>query len=225
MKTNREAKPVLGSKAPFFEANTTHGNIRFPDDFKGKWVIFFSHPADFTPVCSTEFIAFARKQQELKALNTELIALSVDTMFKHSHWIHSIEEALSEKEGLSIDFPVIDDSELQVATKYDMIHPDVSEVLTVRTLYIIDPEGTIQLITHYPEGLGRSVDEIIRSLRGLQKLREERIAIPANWVPGDDVIAIPHDMYLDSVEARMAKDNSIKECIDWYLCFKEDIEE
>ena len=163
--------PKIGDKAPSFKAKTTQGEINFPEDYKGKWVILFSHPADFTPVCTTEFMTFASMQDEFKELNTELIGLSVDSLYAHIAWLRTIKEKIKWNglEDVEVKFPVIEDITMEVANKYGMISPTQSNTQAVRAVFFIDPEGMIKTIMYYPSSLGRNFDEIKRVLQGLQK--------------------------------------------------------
>lgn len=213
----------IGDKAPSFKAVTTQGNISFPEDYKGKWVILFSHPADFTPVCTTEFITFASMQEEFKKLNTELIGLSIDSIYAHIAWLRTIKEKIKWKKykNVEVTFPVIEDIKMEVANKFGMIAPNASTTQAVRAVFFIDPNSTIRTILYYPAALGRNFDEIKRILLGLQKADEDSVALPANWKPGDDVIMPPPG------SCGLAKDrvNSKQEgtyCLDWFLCFKKD---
>jgi len=211
--------PLIGEKAPSFEAQTTRGKIRFPEDFKGKWVILFSHPADFTPVCTTEFVAFQKRYEEFKKLNCELVGLSIDQVFSHIKWVEWIKEKLN----IEIKFPVIADDTGRVATLYGMIHPGKG-TNTVRSVFIIDPEGTIRAILYYPQEVGRNMDEILRVVRALQISDREGVAIPANWpnneLVGDSVI-IPPATDEETARERLRKAEAKEiECFDWWFCYK-----
>ncbi len=207
--------PLIGEKAPSFTAPSTHGTINFPDDYKGKWVVFFSHPADFTPVCTTEFVAFAKRLEEFKKLNTELVGLSVDQVFSHIKWVEWIEEKLGEK----IPFPIVADNTGEIARKYGMLHEQGPA--TVRAVFIIDPEGIIRTILYYPMELGRNMDEILRIIRALQVHQAHKVAIPANWpnneLIGDRVIVPPPQSRQEAEERLKRKDI---ECYDWWFCHK-----
>ena len=181
--------PLINDDAPAFKAVTTQGEINFPQDYEGKWVILFSHPADFTPVCTTEFMTFASMIQEFKGLNTELIGLSVDSLYAHIAWLRKIQEL--EWNGISkpeVTFPLIEDIKMDVARKYGMIQPGASTTQAVRSVFFIDPKGKIRAIIYYPLSLGRNFDEIKRVILALQKADADNCATPANWRPGDDVI-------------------------------------
>ncbi|MDR2902565.1 MAG: peroxiredoxin [Lactobacillales bacterium] len=182
--------PLIGSDAPEFTAASTKGTIHFPKDYKGKWVILFSHPADFTPVCTTEFIMFAQLAKEFKKLNTELIGLSVDSLSSHVAWLYVIKDRVKFKkhEHVHIPFPVIADLSTEVARKYGMIHDKANGTKTVRAVFFIDPQAKIRTILYYPASTGRNFDEILRILKSLQLCDKEDISTPADWMPGDDII-------------------------------------
>lgn len=175
--------PKLDEPAPLFTARTTLGPLSL-EDLRGKWVILFSHPADFTPVCTSEFIAFQNSKADFEALNCELIGLSVDSVYSHIAWLESIET----KFDVKITFPVIEDVSMAVSTAYGMIHESSSSTATVRSVFIIDPDGVLKALTHYPLTVGRSVNELLRLLKGLQLSEKENVAIPAEWQPGGDVL-------------------------------------
>ena len=182
--------PRLGEKIPSFEAQTTSGRIRFPEDYRGKWVVLFSHPADFTPVCTTEFVAFQKRYQEFKKLNCELIGLSIDQVFSHLKW----KEWIREKLGVEIEFPIIADDQGRIARLLGMIHPSKG-TNTVRAVFIVDPKGILRAMIYYPQELGRNMDEILRAVKALQISDEKGVAMPANWpnneLIGDKVIIPP----------------------------------
>ncbi|RJS73226.1 MAG: peroxiredoxin [Candidatus Syntrophoarchaeum sp. WYZ-LMO15] len=201
--------PLIGDPAPDFEAVTTFGKIRLKD-YRGSWLILFSHPADFTPVCTTEFIAFTEIYEEFKKRNTELLGLSVDSISSHIAWIRNIEEKL----GVKIPFPIIADLNREVAKKYGMIHPGSSKTETVRCVFIIDPEGILRAMLYYPLTNGRNMDEILRLLDAIQTSDEHKVATPANWKPGDKVVVPPPNTQ-EMAEERMKEGY---ECVDWYLC-------
>lgn len=215
--------PKIGENAPSFKAKTTQGDINFPEDFKGKWVILFSHPADFTPVCTTEFMTFASMEEEFKALNTQLIGLSVDSLFAHIAWLRRIKEKIKWNglEDVEVKFPVIEDITMEVANKYGMISPTQSNTQAVRAVFFIDPEGIIKTIMYYPSSLGRNFDEIKRVLQGLQKAEKDSVALPANWRPGDDVI-VPPAGSCGVAKERVENTPEDMYCLDWFLCFKKD---
>lgn len=214
--------PLIGTRAPEFKAVTTHGEVDFPADYEGKWVILFSHPADFTPVCTTEFMTFASRHEEYRELNTELIGLSVDSVNSHLGWVDSIKNiSWKNIDQPSIEFPIIDDVTREVAFKYGMIQGE-SDTAAVRAVFFIDPEGIIKTILYYPASLGRNFDEIKRILVGLQKAEEENIALPADWKPGEDVI-VPPPATTEAIKERLelgkGEDYDLK---NWYLTFKKD---
>jgi peroxiredoxin (alkyl hydroperoxide reductase subunit C) len=212
--------PLIGEKAPSFKAKTTHGMINFPDDYKGKWVVLFSHPADFTPVCTTEFYAFQKRYEEFKKLNTELIGLSIDQVFSHIKWVEWIKEKL----GIEIKFPIIADDLGNVAKLYGMIHPGKG-TNTVRSVFIIDPNGIIRAILYYPQEVGRNIDEILRVVRALQVSDKNGVAMPANWpnneLIGSKVIIPPASSEKEAKERlEKAKKKEI-EAYDWWFAYKE----
>ena len=204
--------PRIGDPAPDFEAVTTKGKIKL-SDFKGKWVILFSHPADFTPVCTTEFVAFAKINDELTKRNVQLIGLSIDSLYSHIAWIRRIKEKL----GVDIPFPVIADLDMKVATLYGMIHPEESTTAAIRCVFFIDPEMTLRAMVYYPLNVGRNMDEILRVIDALQTADKYKVAMPANWRPGDKVI-VPPPTTTDAAEQRIHEGY---EYIDWFLCKKE----
>ncbi len=204
--------PRLNEPAPDFEALSTFGPIKL-SDFRGKWVILFSHPADFTPVCTTELTEFARRHEEFKKLNTQLIGLSIDSIYSHLAWIRNMEQHF----GVKIDYPLIADLDMKVAQLYGMIHPGASSTATVRCVFFIDDEGILRAMIYYPLTNGRSVDEILRVLQGLQLNKSKNVATPEGWKPGDKVI-VPAPTTLPAAEER-AKDKSL-EVVDWYFAKK-----
>ncbi len=214
--------PLIGTPAPAFVAQTTQGTINFPEDYKGKWAIIFSHPADFTPVCTTEFMTFASMAQEFKALNTELIGLSIDSIHSHLAWLHAIRGySWNGIEKPEIQFPVIADLKMEVAEKYGMLQGE-SETSAVRAVFFIDPNGIIRTILYYPAVLGRNFEEIKRIVLGLQKADAEKVALPANWQPGKDVI-VPPPGTCNAIKARMEEVKAEGyEMKDWFLTFKKD---
>lgn len=215
--------PRIGEDAPAFEAVTTEGNIKFPEDYKGKWVILFSHPADFTPVCTTEFMTFAKMQEEFAELNTELIGLSIDSIYAHLAWLKRIEEKIewNGMKNVKIGFPVIEDISMEVAKKYGMISPTQSTTQAVRAVFFIDPKGKVRTIMYYPASLGRNFDEIKRVIQGLQKADKDKVATPADWRPGDDVI-VPAPGTMGGIAKREEQEDEDITCLDWFLCFKKD---
>ncbi len=212
--------PLIGDDAPAFTAVTTQGPISFPEDFKGKWVILFSHPADFTPVCTTEFMTFASMADEFKALNTELVGLSVDSLYAHIAWLRKIQEIeWNGKKNVEVKFPLIEDIRMEVANKYGMIQPGQSNTQAVRAVFIIDPQAKIRTILYYPLSTGRNFDEIKRIIQALQKADADKVATPADWRPGDDVI-IPTAGSCGTAKERMESTDDDKYCLDWFMCFK-----
>ncbi|MGC8932764.1 MAG: peroxiredoxin [Candidatus Methanodesulfokora sp.] len=211
--------PLLGEKFPEIEVKTTHGVFKLPDQYKGKWFVLFSHPADFTPVCTTEFVAFQKRYDEFRKLNAELIGLSIDQVFSHIKWIEWIEQKL----GVKIEFPVIADDVGRVAGKLGLIHPGKG-TNTVRAVFIVDPHGIIRLIIYYPQEIGRNIDEILRALTALQTADKHGVAIPANWpnneLIGNKVIIGPaSDVETAKERLELAKEKTI-ECYDWWFCYK-----
>lgn len=215
--------PLIGEKAPEFKAETTQGHIDFPKDYKGKWVILFSHPADFTPVCTSEFITFASMEKDWKDLNVELIGLSIDSTYSHIAWLRTIKEKIEWKgmKDVEIHFPVISDLTMEVAKKYGMLQPQASTTQAVRAVFIIDPEGTIRAILYYPLTSGRNMEEIKRLIIALQRNVEHQVATPANWQPGDEVI-IPPPGSCGAAKERVEKAGDDYHCLDWFLCLKKD---
>jgi peroxiredoxin (alkyl hydroperoxide reductase subunit C) len=204
----RPAGPRLNEPAPAFDALTTHGQKTL-EDYRGKWLILFSHPADFTPVCTTEFIAFAKRQDEFAALNTELLGLSIDSHYSHIAWVLNIKE----KFGVDVRFPIIADLNMAVAQAYGMIQPGASDTAAVRATFIIDPEGVLRAMVYYPMNAGRSVAEIHRLLVALQTADENKCAMPENWVPGDEVI-VPTPPTPEAAQARAGEGYNT---VDWYF--------
>ncbi len=217
--TNR--LPLIGEDAPAFEAESTQGPIRFPEDYKGKWVIFFSHPADFTPVCTTEFMTFAKMQEEFRALNCELLGLSIDSIYSHIAWLRTIKEKIEFRgmKGLEVTFPVIADLTMEVARKYGMLQPSASTTHAVRAVFLIDPQGKIRAILYYPLSAGRHMDEIKRLLIALQTADAHGVATPANWQPGEEVI-LPPPGSCGAAQERVGAAAEGVRCVDWFLCFK-----
>ena len=203
--------PRIGEAAPDFRAVTTHGVLKL-EDFKGQWLILFSHPADFTPVCTTEFIAFAEIYPELQKRGVDLLGLSVDSVSSHIAWVRNVEE----KMGVKIPFPVIADLSKEVSLAYGMIHPGQSKTETVRCVFIIDDKQTIRTILYYPLTTGRNMDEILRIVDALQTTDKHGVATPANWRPGDMVVVPPPNTQ-EMAEERVKQGY---ECVDWYLCRK-----
>lgn len=214
--------PLIGDKAPSFKAATTQGEINFPEDYEGKWVILFSHPADFTPVCTTEFMTFGYMQEEFKKLNTELIGVSIDSLHSHIAWLRAIQKLeWKNYKNVEIKFPLIDDVKMEVSKKYGMLQPGFSDTQAVRAVFIIDPKGIVRLIMYYPSSTGRNFDEIKRVIVAMQKAEQERVATPADWRPGDDLI-VPPPGTCGAAKERVQDKAEDMRCLDWYLCFKKD---
>ncbi len=204
--------PQLNKPAPEFNAPTTHGPKTLAD-YKGRWLVLFSHPADFTPVCTTEFMAFAKKHEEFQALNCDLLGLSIDSHYSHIAWVRNIKENF----GIEIPFPIIADLSMEVAKSYGMVQPGASDTSAVRATFIIDDKGILRAMVYYPMTNGRSVDEFVRLVKALQTSDEYGVATPENWRAGDKVI-VPPPASTEEAEARMAEGY---ECSDWYFCKKE----
>jgi len=202
-------------------AETTQGVVHFPDDYKGKWVIFFSHPADFTPVCTTEFMTFASMEDEFRALNAELLGLSIDSGYSHIAWLRTIKEKIEFKgmKGVEVNFPVISDLTMEVAKAYGMLQPAASNTQAVRAVFMIDPNAIVRAILYYPLSNGRNMDEIKRLLIAMQHSDEYDIATPANWQLGDDVI-IPPPGSCGTAKARVEKADKDSKVLDWFLTLK-----
>ena len=217
MEKQTYAMPLIGDQAPAFEAETTQGKIRFPEDYKGKWVVLFSHPSDFTPVCTSEFVMFGALQREFDALNCRLLGLSVGTNASHIAWLRSIRDRIEFKghRNVSLRFPLIADMSMDVARKYGMIQPAASATAAVRAVFFIDPVATIRAVIYYPMQLGRNFDELKRVLVGLQTIDEHHVALPADWRPGDDII-VPAPATYDGTD----KTAEGMKCYDWYFCKK-----
>ncbi|MGI5897660.1 MAG: peroxiredoxin [Candidatus Dojkabacteria bacterium] len=212
--------PRIGDKAPSFKAVTTQGDIKFPEQYKGSWVILFSHPADFTPVCTSEFMTFASLEKEFEKLNCKLVGLSVDGLYSHIAWLRTIKEKIEYKgmKDIEVKFPLIEDITMEVAKKYGMIQDGESSTKAVRAVFIIDPKGIIRTILYYPISTGRNFDEILRVLEALQTADEFGVATPADWRPGDDVI-VPTAGSCGVAKARMEDKRTMK-CYDWFFCTK-----
>ena len=222
METNVQtivSMPRIGEKAPEFQAVTTQGNINFPNDYQGKWVILFSHPADFTPVCTTEFMTFAKMEKEFNDLNCNLVGLSVDGLYSHIAWLRTIKEKIQfrDMKNIEVQFPLIEDITMEVAKKYGMIQPGESSTKAVRAVFFIDPKGIIRAIIYYPLSLGRNFDELKRELIAMQTADKYSIATPADWRPGEDVI-VPPAGSCGTAKERMESDDV--KCSDWFFCTK-----
>jgi peroxiredoxin (alkyl hydroperoxide reductase subunit C) len=221
--TKTYGMPLIGDPAPAFTAKTTQGEINFPGDYKGKWVILFSHPADFTPVCTTEFMTFASMQDDFRKMNVELIGLSIDSIYAHIAWLRTIKEKIEYKglKGVEVNFPVIEDIKMDVAKTFGMLQPNASSTQAVRAVFIIDPAAKVRAILYYPLSCGRNMDEIKRLIQAMQKADKDGVATPANWRPGDDVI-IPPPGSCGTAKERVEKKEEGKYCLDWFICFKKD---
>jgi peroxiredoxin (alkyl hydroperoxide reductase subunit C) len=204
--------PRIGDKAPDFDAVTTIGNLKFSDYNKGNWVILFSHPADFTPVCTTEMSGFALEKDFFAQHNTKLMGLSIDSIHSHIAWVNAVQE----KTGILFEFPIIADLDMKVAKLYGMLQPGESETAAVRAVFIIDPNGMVRLVMYYPLNIGRNMEEIKRALQALQTASENSVACPLNWKPGEKVI-VPAPKTLEGLAERK---KSNLEMVDWYLAKK-----
>lgn len=213
--------PRIGDKAPSFKAVTTQGNINFPEDYAGKWAILFSHPADFTPVCTSEFMTFASMQKDFDALNIQLVGLSVDGLYSHIAWLRTIKEKIEYKgmKNVEVNFPLIEDITMEVANKYGMMQPGESNTKAVRAVFFIDPKGIIRAMIYYPLSLGRNFDELKRVIIALQTADNFGVAMPADWRPGDDVI-VPTAGSCGVAKSRMEGEEEGVKCYDWFFCTK-----
>ncbi len=215
---NKTQMPLLGDKFPEMTVQTTQGQLNLPKAFEGKWMVLFSHPADFTPVCTTEFVAFQKRYSQFKNLNCQLVGMSVDQVFSHIKW----EEWIKEKLNTEIEFPIIADTG-EVAQKLGLIHPGKG-TNTVRAVFVVDPAGIIRTIFYYPQELGRNIDEIVRVVKALQIADKNKVAMPANWpeneVVGDHVI-LPPATDRKTAQARLVEaERGTYQCFDWWLCHK-----
>jgi peroxiredoxin (alkyl hydroperoxide reductase subunit C) len=218
--TNEYNFPIIGQKAPEFTAETTQGPINFPKDYAGHWVILFSHPADFTPVCTTEFMTFGSMMPEFSALNCKLVGLSIDSIYSHIAWLRTIQERLTYKgmKNIEVTFPLIADIKMTVAKKYGMLHPTADDTKAVRAVFVIDPEGKIRTILYYPLTTGRNFQEIKRILIALQTADKHNVATPADWQPGDDVIIPPPGSCGTAKERVGTADKKGYTCLEWFFC-------
>ena len=206
--------PLIGEKFPEMKVPTTHGMKNLPGDYEGKWLVLFSHPADFTPVCTTEFVAFAKRFEKFQDLNTELLGLSIDQLFSHIKWVEWIEDELD----IPIPFPIIADDQGQIAAKLGMVHPGKG-TNTVRAVFIVDDKGIIRLILYYPQEIGRNMDEVLRAVEALQVSGKNKVAVPANWPNNElikDRVILPPPTDVKAAQERKDKDN----CFDWWFCHK-----
>ncbi len=214
-RSNNYTRPLqIGDKAPLFNAESTSGIIKL-SDYYGKWLILFSHPGDFTPICTSEFIAFSKSYNEFKKRNCELLGLSIDSTPSHIAWLNSIYHAT----GVKVPFPIISDLSMEIANMYSMIAPSVSNTSTIRSVFIIDKEQVIRAILQYPKTNGRNIGEILRLLDSIQLTDKENILTPANWIPGmPTVLKTPN-----TFEELIDKNTNTYNCLDWYLCFNDNI--
>jgi len=210
--------PRIGEPAPGFRAVTTQGIIDFPKQYEGSWVIFFSHPADFTPVCTSEFMTFAMLEDKFANANCKLVGLSVDGLYSHIAWLRGIKEKIEYRgmKQVEVKFPLIEDITMDVSKKYGMIQPGESSTKAVRAVFVIDPKGIVRTILYYPLSTGRNFDELYRIVIALQTADAFQVATPADWQPGDDVIVPPAGscgVAKDRVEGKQDMT-----CYDWYFC-------
>lgn len=213
--------PRIGEKAPEFKAITTQGDIHFPEQYAGNWVILFSHPADFTPVCTSEFMTFASLEGKFAELNCKLVGLSVDGLYSHIAWLRTIKDKIEYKgmKNVEVKFPLIEDITMEVAKKYGMIQPGESNTKAVRAVFIIDPKGIIRAMIYYPLSMGRNFDELVRAVMALQAADAFSVATPADWRPGDDVI-VPTAGSCGVAKDRMEGKQEGVTCHDWFFCTK-----
>ena len=212
--------PRIGDKAPEFKAITTQGEINFPSDYKGNWVILFSHPADFTPVCTSEFMTFAHLEEKFEKANCKLVGLSVDGLYSHIAWLRTIKDKIefNGMKDIEVKFPLIEDITMNVAKKYGMIQPGEHKTQAVRAVFFVDPESTVRAVIYYPLSLGRNFDEIYRALIAMQTSDKFNVATPADWEPGNDVIISPAGS-CGVAQERMTNTDDL-ECKDWFFCTK-----
>lgn len=213
--------PLIGESAPAFSAVTTQGPLRFPDDYRGRWVVLFSHPADFTPVCTTEFMTFATLLPQFEALNCKLIGLSIDSNYSHIAWLRTIKEKIKYKgmENVEVTFPVIADLKMEVARSYGMLQPSADDSHAVRAVFVIDPDAKVRAVLYYPLSTGRNFDEILRLLVAMQTADAHQVATPADWRPGDEVI-VPPPGSCGVAQERLARPDPNMRCLDWFLCLR-----
>ena len=212
--------PRIGEKVPSFKAVTTQGEINFPEQYEGSWVILFSHPADFTPVCTSEFMTFATMAPKFEEANCKLVGLSVDGLYSHIAWLRTIKEKIEYKgmKDVEVKFPLIEDITMEVAKKYGMMQPGESNTKAVRAVFVIDPNGVVRTVLYYPLSLGRNFEEIYRIVIALKTADEFSIATPADWQPGDDVI-VPTAGSCGVAKERMESKDEMH-CYDWFFCTK-----
>lgn len=221
MENEVTSMPRIGDEAPAFEAVTTQGKIYFPADFEGKWIILFSHPSDFTPVCTSEFVTFGKMAEEFEQLGCQLVGLSIDGLYSHIAWLRTIHEKIEFNgiKNIEITFPLIADIKMDVAHQYGMVQPNESTTTAVRAVFFIDPKGIIRTIIYYPLALGRNFDEIKRVLIGLQTIDKYNVALPADWRPGRDVI-VPTPGTAQAAKERMETKKEGQVCYDWFFCLE-----
>jgi peroxiredoxin (alkyl hydroperoxide reductase subunit C) len=221
MENTPVSMPRIGDKAPQFKAVTTQGEINFPEQYAGSWVILFSHPADFTPVCTSEFMTFATMESKFSELNCQLVGLSVDGLYSHIAWLRTIKDKIEYKgmKNVEVKFPLIEDITMEVAKRYGMIQPGESSTKAVRAVFVIDPKGVIRAIIYYPLSMGRNFDELLRVLQALQTADAFSCATPADWRPGDDVI-VPTAGSCGVAKERMDGKEAGVTCHDWFFCTK-----
>lgn len=214
--------PRLNEPAPAFTAVTTQGEVNFPADFAGHWVVFFSHPADFTPVCTSEFMTFAHMEKEFAEYNTKLLGLSIDSLYGHIAWLRLIKDRMEFRgwKDVEVKFPLIEDIKMEIAHKYGMVQPGEGDTQAVRAVFIVDPKGILRTIMYYPMSTGRNMQEILRILKALQTADQFSVATPADWVPGERVI-VPTAGSCGVAKERMNGEVEGVECVDWFYCTKE----
>lgn len=217
--TTAPALPQLGKPVPAFTAITTQGEVNFPADYAGHWVVFFSHPADFTPVCTSEFMTFAHLERDFAAINTKLLGLSIDSLYGHIAWLRTIKEKMEFRgwKDVEVQFPLIEDISMDIARQYGMIQPGEATTQAVRAVFIVDPEGILRTMLYYPLSAGRNMQEILRAIKALQVADEFNVATPADWVPGERVIVSTAGSCGQAKE-RMEGDMEGVECVDWFFC-------
>lgn len=220
--TTAPALPQLGKPVPAFTAITTQGEVNFPADYAGHWVVFFSHPADFTPVCTSEFMTFAHLERDFAAINTKLLGLSIDSLYGHIAWLRTIKEKMEFRgwKDVEVQFPLIEDISMDIARQYGMIQPGEATTQAVRAVFIVDPEGILRTMLYYPLSAGRNMQEILRVIKALQVADEFNVATPADWVPGERVI-VPTAGSCGQAKERMEGDMEGVECVDWFFCTKD----
>lgn len=211
----------IGDEAPAFKAVSTEGEINFPEDFEGKWIILFSHPSDFTSVCTSELLTFGHLACDFESLNCQLIGLSIDSIPSHIAWLHTMQEKINYKgmEHTEFHFPLIADLSMNIAQAYGMLHPGESNTQTVRSVFFIDPHGIVRAIIYYPMALGRNFDELKRVLIGLQTIDKFEVALPADWHPGDEVI-VPAPKSMEEIDKKIKNTEEEVTCYDWFFCTK-----